>query len=350
MTNDININNLVKTDRDFNALDVFELNSNARKEQIEHSLNHHVVDGKIYDSEGTYIGDRYSAEWLTKTRKDNSSYVKFKDNQNYIEQHNDMNGGFVFAIFEANSSMLERFPSLNKKDIARLLYLATYIHYETGRLQKGDGTRITLNNVHTMIKMNARRSREYINKLVKANVLKIANDELYMSPDVFFRGQLKTIKPITKNKQYIRLFKNTVRNLFENAKENELAHISMIYAVLPYINLNHNYICHNPSEQEIEQIHTMEVNELADKIGYHRVKLTPALRKLRIDERPVFAFFDDSDDARKKYIVVNPNIVYGGNNAKHLESLKGMFVTKETRAKAKAKTKARTNDKKDLLN
>lgn len=308
----------------------FNLHSRMRQKQIEQSLNFYVKNGEMYDTRtGEYIGDKYQLpQWLQPIRhqQQNEHYKQFQANDNAIRQHTIDNGGFVWCLFNS----MDRFKNLNKKDIARLLYLAIYVNYTDGILKKGDGTKITTDTVHTLIKMSKKRGKEFIHKLVNEQIIQVDDDQqIYMNPKIFFKGEIDEIKKVDKDLRYIRLFRNTVRQIFENAKENELAHIATIYSVLPYINLNHNYICHNPKEEDVQQIKMIDTKTLSNKLNYNNYsKMMSQLRKLTVNGEPVFNFFDDVKDARRKCIVVNPSVVYAGNNAEHLEVLKGMFIKK----------------------
>jgi len=306
-------------------IDRFKLTPPSRQEIIHQSLNFYVTNGEMYDTTtGEYIGDKYQIpQWLQPIKKKNEKYIKFKINEDAIKQHSDANGGFVWCLFNS----INRFPTLNKKDIARLLYLATYVHYKDSVLQKGDGTKITIDTIHTLIKLSKKRAKEFIDKLIHEQIIKVDDRQIYISPEVFYKGQIKDIKSVTKDLQYIRLFRKTVRQIFESAKENELAHIATIYSVLPYINLNHNYICSNPKEEDIEYIKMIDTMTLCKKLNYSSYnKMMSQFRKLTVNDEPVFNFFEDVNDRRKRNIVVNPKVVYAGNNAEYLKALNGLFI------------------------
>lgn len=306
------------------------LTRKEREEVIRLSMNHTTINGKTYDNEtGEYIGNRFQSEWLTPIKKisKNINPLYTKENKNAIEIHCEANGGFVFALFKSSLDILERFPLLSKQDVARLIYIATYTHYHTGRLQKGDGTVITTDTFYTLVRLEKRRGSDYLKRLIESKVVTVSQyNEIMMSKEYFIRGTTKDVED--KSINYTRLFKKTVRDLFKNASTREISHLSTIYTTLPYINLYHNVISYNPHENDVRMVRAMDTKVLADKLGYKSYnKMTAMLNKLTINNKKVFNYYTDIDDKRKKNVVVNPDVVYGGNDANQLESVKVFFNT-----------------------
>lgn len=302
------------------------LNSKVRKQVITQSMNYTIHNGSIYDNEtGEYLGDQYEAPRLIPKRDKVKSEYYIKRNTTLIQQHSKDNGGFVFALFKFNSDIAERLPLLNKKDIARLIYLATYTHYDTGRLQKGDGTVITTINLSSVVKLSNKRCIEFCDRLIESNVISVtANKEIIMSREFFVKGSMKKSK--NNDIKYNRLYKNSIRNIFESANNRELAHLALIYTALPYINLYHNIISYNPNEIDATLLQPMDTKVLANKLGYSDYsKLTKALNKITINDNSVFTYYVDVNDRRKKNVIVNSFVLFGGSNDEQLTNTQAFF-------------------------
>lgn len=328
VTSSIIYNNTIKLEMiNINSLDRFNLSNKARRQVIKQSLDYVVKDGKLYTLEGEYIGDQFQHDILTPI-KDNKYYDKYLNNE--IERHSDVNGGFIFVLYKINNDIRETTPSLSKSDIARLIYLATYTSYDTGQLKKGDGTIITSQDIHILLKFTKQRAKTFIDKLVSENVIEIDKDGfIFMNPSLFYKGKLRNIIKVVPESNYTRLFKNTVRDIFEKAEPREIVHLATIYMTLPYINLYSNIISYNPDEKDHNLIKPMELSELAKKLGYSsRDKFTNTLNKLKVDGQPVFNYFTDVKDKRKRNIVVNPRVVFSGNS-EQLEVVRVMFNTSQ---------------------
>lgn len=107
--------------------------------------------------------------------------------------------------------------------------------------------------------------------------------------------------------------------------QSDYARLSLIYAVLPFVNKNFNIIAHNPDEQDPNYVKPMRLGELADKLGYAKVSaLKTALKSIRYEGKAVFQFVEDDADNRKRKIIVNPSVIYG-SNGQQLDAIKALF-------------------------
>ena len=287
-----------------------QLHSKVKSKVINYKNNHIVQDGKVYSLEGEDISYMFDPDLK----------VKFKDTQ--FEQYESMNslyefekenGGFLFLFYRINYEM--ELYNLNKSDIARLLYLSTFISYNDNKIVYDNGRHITDNALAAMLKLKDRQYKEYIKKLVTNNILILDNNNKYLNEHICKSGALN-IKQLQKNNvQYIRLFKRTVRQLFELSNVRELNKLANVYMVLPYINLYTNIISYNPYEKDTDLIQPMTIKDLATKLGYVKVD---AFRKIMyktiIDNEYVFGFFLVDGAKNNMKVVVNPKIVYASNN------------------------------------
>ena len=88
-----------------------------------------VVDGKAFNAEGRDI--THIVEVVAKTT---DKQVRGLQGIDELSVHEIENGGFVFAFFKQSRTIVERFPSLTQQDTARLMFVGTYVAWETGRL------------------------------------------------------------------------------------------------------------------------------------------------------------------------------------------------------------------------
>lgn len=244
-----------------------------------------------------------------------------------LTQHQIENGGFIFAFFRQLTSMQERFPSLTKQDIARLMYIATYINYEDNRLQSDNGKRhYNKKDLEKLVEMSTKRFNEFFNRLEQEDIIHEAESgELFINPTLFYRGELRNHEYDISDLSYTRMFKKTVRDLYAEFKGRRLGQLAVIYSVLPYLNFSANVICYNPEETSDELIKPMELGELSKFLGYSDAhKLKRALNNIKIDGKPVFAFFENPHDRRTMRIVINPNVVFAGNG-EQLKAIKVLF-------------------------
>ncbi|MBU5265728.1 hypothetical protein [Virgibacillus proomii] len=298
-----------------------ELNPKTRKQVVEMTQNFIMQDGVAIDLEtGEVITDKLYIE-----PKINGEVFKGKQTVDNLAKHQTVHGGFVFAFFEAYRSMHERFPFLSKSDLARLMFVGTYISWETNHLVYDNGRPINKKNLGELLGMSRNAYATFYRSLTKNGILSEAETGLIVDSSLFFRGDLSNAPEQTKNLQYTRMFRKTIRDLYNMFNGRSIKKLSVIYEILPYVNFNYNIICHNPSEVQQDKITPMTIKELAQKLGYADYrKLMRALRDIKIDDISVFGFFSVERDSRKKKVVVNPAVVYAGNG-KHLEAIKILF-------------------------
>lgn len=238
------------------------------------------------------------------------------------------NGGFIFAFFKQARMLEERFPSLTKQDTARLMYIGTYVAWETNRLQSDNGKQVyTKKDLEQLVDMSTKRFNEFFKRLESENIVhkNTETGEIFINPTVFYRGELKKHAYDIAELQYTRLFKKTVRDLYKQFKGRTLGQLAVIYSIMPFINFSTNIVAFNPEETAYDLIKPMNLDKLAVLLDYKDSnKLKQALNRIKVNNQPVFGFFEDTRDRRKKRIVVNPRIIFAGNG-EQLKAIMALF-------------------------
>ena len=244
-----------------------------------------------------------------------------------LSEHEIENGKFIFAFFQQASTMEERFPTLTKQDIARLMFIGTYVAWGTNRLQSDNGKRhYDKKDLQELVEMSGKRFNELFKRFKDADILhESESGELFVNPTIFYRGDLKKHSYDISDLQYTRVFKKTVRDLYAEFKGRKLGQLATIYSVLPFLNFATNIVCFNPEESSDSLIRPMNLENLSALLGYQNThKLKTALNGIKVDEKPVFTFVEDPYDRRQRRIIVNPRVVYGGNG-ESLRAIKALF-------------------------
>ncbi|GGJ49640.1 hypothetical protein [Virgibacillus salexigens] len=297
-----------------------DLHPNTREELIRKSQNFIVVDGQPINPDTGEILDNIDIQTvITKPQ------VTAKRAIENLVQHQTDHGGFFFAYYEVCKSMTDRFPQLTQSDLARLMFIGTYLSWQTNHLVYDNGRPINKKALGELLGMSRNKYSEFYRKLIYNEIIYEQKSGLVMNATVFYRGTDKKASIDAKKMQYTRLFRKTIRELYAMFSGRSIKKLGVLYAVLPYINFNYNIVCNNPQEVQEAKVKPMAVSELADKLGYSDAKkLIPVLREIRYEGKPVFGFFETDGDARKKKIVVNTSVVYAGNG-KHLDAINILF-------------------------
>jgi hypothetical protein len=234
------------------------------------------------------------------------------------------NGGFVFAFFNACKTMEEHFPALSQADLARVMFIGTYVAFGTGRLQYDNGVRIDKKALCELVGLSRNKFNVFYKSLLDCEIISEQSKDIFVNPTLFYYGYQSEIKNLTKDMQYTRLFCKTVRDLYKLYNGKALKQLALVYSVLPFVNFQFNILAYNPEEMYGDQVRPITIDKLAALLGYQRAdKLAEALRKLKYDGKSVFGMFE-LDDKRYKKVVINPRVVYAGDG-RHLEAIKVLF-------------------------
>lgn len=317
---------MAKTYRDFKGeQEVWKGASLELKRQAFAITQNFVMkDGQAFDPEtGEIITDRIHVEPVIKESQRQGLVIRKE-----LREHEQANGGYVFAFYNAMQKLGDRFPSLTQSDLARLMFLGTYASYNEGEvshcyLRHDNGVKITKKTLGELLGMSRNKYAEFFSRLIDENVLAELPEGLGVNPTVFYRGE--NVEEIKGDFQYTRLFRKTARELYEKFNGRSVKKLGVLYSILPYVNFNFNILCHNPTQVINGKIETMKVKDLAEELGYDDYKhLIKTMYEIKYDDQPVFKFVDDGKDRRSSYVIVNPNVIYAGNG-KHLQSIKVLF-------------------------
>ncbi|MCM3387307.1 hypothetical protein M3649_04060 [Ureibacillus chungkukjangi] len=288
-----------------------------RKEVIDDTTNIAKIDGQLYNYDtGENITDRYNVDVSLKKKAATKKQIESFQSKESLKEHEKMNGGFVFLFYQMSKQINETIPDLKKPDIARLLYLFTFISWEENVLTYRNGKEISKKELPKLLKLSSRRCNELCERLIENKVIHIDDktNNIYINESLAIRGVVDIKELKKENITYTRLFRKTVQTLFESTNAKELGRLSILYLILPYLNLATNIVSHNPYETDIDKIEPMKLNELSELLGYTDYsKLKTLMNHIKIGDEVAFAFVELESDRRTKRIIVNPNIVFAGD-------------------------------------
>jgi hypothetical protein len=296
------------------------LTPNQKRGFLALKENYTVIDGKAYSPDGKDIS--HLIDTTIKMTPERSKGLKAVGD---LAKHEEENGKFVFAFFNAKRTMEEQYPALTQSDLARVMFIGTYAAWETGELQHTDnGVPINKKSLEKLLGMSRNKFNTFYKSIVDSVIIAERDGAIFMNPSIFYRGNLKGVQAIAKDMQYTRLFRKTVRDLYAMYNGRSIKQLALVYAVLPFVNFNYNIVSYNPDELNEDKVLPIPLDKLAVLLGYtdHR-SLKKALNAIKYDGKPVFGFFE-TDDRRKRKTVVNPRVIYAGNG-KTLAGIRALF-------------------------
>lgn len=222
-------------------------------------------------------------------------------------------GSFYFNFYK-------RFGNVEKQFLFRFIYLATYMNYDNllsngVRLIKED----SLIDILKLGRAEFYKTKKY---LIENDFISIQDNKTILVNDRYCKkGKINKTKSI----EVVRMFNDSIRELYEKATAKEHKKLALLIEILPYVNLKFNVICHNPKCEYEENIQPYTMPELCDKLGYdktHSSRLKKDLLKLKVNNELVIGIFEKENG---KAIYVNPSVYYKGVKIEDIKNLQSMF-------------------------
>lgn len=245
----------------------------------------------------------------------------------YFETHNadgtqKRRSGGRFYFWKFLSDDLQKID-LPPADITRLVFLNTYLGYD-GYLMRNERTPMKKSDLPKLLNVS-RSTAKYFWRSVSRYYITEKDGKLYPNADVIKRGQLRNDREWVKYKW---MYFNGIRTLYNSVPISQHKILGYLFLLLPYINVQYNFLCWNPLEREFEYIKPMTLREFCDAIG---IDYTQRNRLLAVYDKIVF----DVNGSRQKFcnfignpirkdemqIFVNPNILYNGMQKEKVEIL-----------------------------
>lgn len=248
--------------------------------------------------------------------------------QNIIEQERRKllyknNDNFIFITYRACKQLNIDNKIFTQSDITRIIYIASY-STNKNKLMITERTPMTRDKLFELMNLDVKFFNRFYNKLIKNNVLIEKEENLYFNEKIMFFGKIK-------NHQYnvIRVYKDSIQRLYQSISAKQHKRLSILYMLIPYINIKYNIICHNPFEADKDRVKPITLEELSSIFNYNLkafIVLIDFLSDL-LDKNnnPVIKQVLNTKNKKDNTIIVNPRVIYGGNNISDVEAYFPIF-------------------------
>jgi len=269
------------------------------------------------DGSRTYTGDQINAYKELQERKQRALHYK---------EERDKLGSFAFVSREHNI-----FSGISYETLARLIYLSTFSHITTGQLFKTQRTPLLRNMLEKVLNVSAVTAYRFWEEVKGTFITEQEDGTLWIDLSAFMRGKLG------RQGSFLKVYDNAVRNLYENSSVRNARQIGYIFQMLPYLNIEHNVLCHDPYEMELKNVKLMTAKEFCAAIGYnydnfHRLRKIYTQLCIEVDghKERFCSFVSGGINDGQDYIFINPHVIYSGSNPNSV-ALLGKFseVTEE---------------------
>ena len=219
---------------------------------------------------------------------------------------------------------------IEKQNISRVIYLATFIDYNTNQenllIKHGQNYKIepmSKKDIQNKLKLAVGPFNSFMRDVKKNGLLFEVDEKFYLSPEYFTKG-----KNNFRNKEYTRIFIKPVQYLYEHTTPRQHGALSYVYQLIPYMNYETNIICSNPLETDFCKINKMPLKEVCAMLGLKTDRKTiyrfkETLRKfyIKVDNQKYYVFAYAVINGNIDYYVVNPLVVWGGSNTDNLKEI-----------------------------
>lgn len=244
------------------------------------------------------------------------------ENRKKVERHRNKEMSFYFALSE------DRRDVLTPQSVARLFYLATYLHYNDDTLRHSDGTSIKKAELPKLMNLSGTTFKDFWREVDGKYLFKQQDKSVRISED-FFRGNITHLHMERSGENgYQQIYIQSLRELYLQTPVTSHRYLGYLFLLLPWVNWEFNVLCWNPQETEIDKIKIMTLREFCNMIRYdsnggdNSSKLLDAYKHLVFTwkgrRQELCAYLTNRANG-KNYFVVNPFVIYRGHDRRNVE-------------------------------
>lgn len=257
------------------------------------------------------------------TPEEQEAYRKHKEleqKKSYRRTANaDLGKNFYFVPAEQD------FGDISPQTATRLIYLATYAEFETGKLMRTRRKPMKKTDLPQLLNISESSVKSFWREASPEYIHTDDNGFIIVNTEIFQRGYLKRC---SKGTEYQKFFCENVQKIYNATDISQHKHLGYVFQMLPHINYEYNVLCRNTDETDVHRIDQLTLDDFCTEIGFDKSNLSRLLhiyRTLTFDvngqQERFCAFIYDGIDKGESRIVVNPHILYNGTDFRHVEIL-----------------------------
>lgn len=242
-----------------------------------------------------------------KTAKQQKLYV-----QKYAKVKKENEGKhFIWVLYEPSK---EYFPAIKPQNIARLMFLVSYLGYE-GFLVHNNYKAINKRGVCKKLNLSRRQCDSFLKEMSVNNILIEDNEKIYINSSYFYRGDIRDVQKYGKG--ITRLYINAIREIYATTSADSHKHLGYIFKVLPFANEQYNVLCKNPKEKDYAKIKPVSLEDMCNIIHYNPRQRYRLARKLcdgfYINDKPLIRFVTTKSNPNCEKILISSVLYHSGD-------------------------------------
>ena len=285
----------------------------------------------LIDNEtGEVIDENFRIDELEDQERKRKMAEKDRLSREFKEKQSEYLGNFIFYIFKN----IENFKDiLTDADLVKFIFCGTYIKHNGALMLDNNTTYIDKKRLNELLQVSNTIFNRFYKKLIKNKLILEENNKIYINLNIFWRGKKTEYKKITKIKlkDFTRIYIKTARELYLNYKNKNHKKLAMIYKLIPFLNWKYNILCSNPNEENKNNIDALTIEDIMDELNYSKSNITRFKHdfySLKYNDYQIFKTLQSDENYKNSIILVNPLVIYGGNDINNLQYLINLFNIK----------------------
>lgn len=193
--------------------------------------------------------------------------IRSKEQQDYLKNKTDLGkmesdlGGFYMLYY--NEKLFDGL--ISDTHIARVIYLATFVEYDTNKLvfyENGQRNKsFTEKDIKELLGIKKVQTyNDFKKEVLDSGIMTITNNGIYMSKKYFNKGKDKS------SSYFMKMYIDTIRQLYKQTDTRQHKTLGYLFRLIPFIDYEFNIITRYPhTEQALE--HLMVKKDIADLLN-----------------------------------------------------------------------------------
>lgn len=206
---------------------------------------------------------------------------------------------------------------------AQLVFLSTYLKFGCSALMLTQRSPIRRSDLPELLRV----SRATVDRTIDdadGMLTFDASGTVCLNAEIFRRGTLPKNHGV-----YHKVFHNSIRSLWTQMPTSKQKHLGYIFQMLPFLNLQHNFLCWDPMEANLEAIRFLSLFDFAREIGLRDLSNVSRLRTIY---RGLTFQTDGSPEAicaveglgKTSKVIINPALVYAGSSPESIHAQRAL--------------------------
>lgn len=290
-------------------------------------------DGEVISSD--VIGSNDAIKYVRPPKEGSKEKIKHvRHSEDLCNKITETLGGFYWMIYYDN----RLFDGLvDNKHIARIIYLATFLEYDTNKLVYNNTGKVNIplteRDIKSELSLDRRVYCDFKKEMIDNGILIFKANGIYLSSEWFYKGEVRTSRKaiMESNGSFSRIYDGTIKQLYKQISTRQHITLGYLFKLLPYCDHEYNIISANPNT-EYAMDNVLTKKDIAKLLGVD----TEAYRKIEKQLMSFYITVNDIDyyllgratfetkDGSNSFYVVNP-LIFNSASKKDFDKLERIW-------------------------